>query len=211
MPLSENWTFFSDNNKKFTVLLEAARLSKLFDEMSKSSSEKILELSIVKQIGSTGQIIEINSTKMLEYVYDYFKLWENNPSDAHYVEEKPIQTCEISHVLQLKDIKYIEDYLQKECECKGTESQIRSNKIKCLGNLLLQVDEFLNIPSLSNKIYAYIAVLIWNTSVVDFAEALKDQNFLNAQKKAIAEWEKDNPGKFAEFVHDNIESILDSS
>mgnify|MGYP001567255942 FL=1 len=87
----------------------------------------------------------------------------------------------------------------KDCTC-NTHQSIRQKKIEGLGILLSQVDEFLDIQSLANKIYAYMAVLIWNTSTVDFAEAMQDTQFKKAQESAVDLWLKNNPNKFAKYT-----------
>lgn len=200
----EMWTFYSATGKeRFTVPEEVAKLSGTFKVMiDNSENEKAVSLQVVDQVvDGSNEVYQINTDNMLKYVYDYFKLWEENPSKSDYVEVAPVQTSEVSHVLQEKDIQFIQNYLNNEMpEFKGTEQQIRRKRIETLGKLLSQVDEFLDIQSLSNKIYAYIAVLVWNTSIVDFSEALKDPAFKAAQDAAIAQWEKDNPNKFASYV-----------
>lgn len=200
----EMWTFYSEAGKeRFTVPEEVAKLSGTFKAMiDNSENEKAVSLQVVNQVvDGSNEVYQINTNNMLKYVYDYFKLWEENPSKSDYVKVAPVQTSEVSHVLQEKDIQFIQNYLNNEMpEFKGTEQQIRNKRIETLGKLLSQVDEFLDIQSLSNKIYAYIAVLVWNTSIVDFSEALKDPTFKAAQDAAIAQWEKDNPNKFASYV-----------
>ncbi len=200
----EMWTFYSAAGKeRFTVPEKAAKLSGIFKTMiDNSENEKAVSLQIVDQIvDGSDEVYQINTDNMLQYVYDYFKLWEEDTSKADYVEVAPVQTSELTHVLQEKDIRFIQNYLDNEMpEFKGSEQQIRRKRIETLGKLLSQVDEFLDIQSLSNKIYTYIAVLVWNTSIVDFSDALKDPIFKAAQDAAIAQWEKDNPNKFANYV-----------
>jgi hypothetical protein len=54
--------------------------------------------------------------------------------------------------------------------------------------MITQADDCLGITSLSNKLYAYVAVQIWNTSIVDFHLAVKDPTFDKLQQEAIDEW-----------------------
>jgi hypothetical protein len=200
----ELWTFYSaDGNNKYVVSQEVAKLSGVFANMVEHSThEKAVSLSVVNQTSEYSNLqYQINTDDMLNYVYKYFKLWENSPATANYVKIEPIQTSEISHVLKPVDLEYIESFLRDHIpDADLSVSDIRKKKIECLGVLLSQVDEFLDIESLANKIYAYIAVLIWNTSAVDFAEAMHDPEFKQAQESAIADWYKDNPTNFADYV-----------
>ena len=184
-----NFTFSSkDSNEKFTVSREVAKLSTLFKTMLEGNShDDTVVLEPVKQ-----EDFIINTTDLLRWVYKYFKLWEETPDLADYVVVKPYQTNDITHILRDKDIEFIQSYLI------GLES--RKQIIAALGILLTQVDEFVEINSLSNKIYAYISVLIWNTSAVDFAEAMEDPDFKEAQDKALEEWKLANPDHFSNYV-----------
>lgn len=205
--VEEMWTFYSlIGDEKFTLPIKVAKLSGVFKSMIENSeNEHAVSLQVVNQVvNGTNEVYQINTDKFLKYVYEYFKLWETCPEKANYVDVAPVQTSEIEHILQEKDIVFIKNYLAKEIpDFKGSESEIRRKHIETLGKLLSQVDEFLDIQSLSNKIYAYIAVLVWNTSIVDFAEALNDPGFKAAQDDAIAQWEKDNPNKFASYVRNH--------
>ncbi len=201
----EMWTFYSTEGKeKFTVTQQVAKLSGVFTDMIEhSQNEKAASFSVVNQKAETDDsIYQINTDALLRYVYKYLKLWEEHPDKANYVKVEPVQTSEISHVLKPVDINYIEEYLSDNMpkNVQLTISELRRKKIECLSILLSQVDEFLDIASLSNKIYAYIAVLIWNTSAVDFADAMRDVEFKKAQEAAVEAWRKDNPTKFANYI-----------
>ncbi len=207
------WTFYSiSGTKKYTVSEPVAALSKMFKTMIENAeNEKAVQLQVIQQvIEGTDEKFEINTDRMLEYIYQYFKIWETNPELADYVPVGPVQTSEFSHVLQDKDIEFIEHYLSREMpDYKGTESQIRRKKIETIGKLACQADGFLEIDSLAHKLYAYVAVLIWNTSIVDFSEALRDPEFKKIQYAAIEQWEKDNDNKFAAYARDNKDILYD--
>lgn len=200
----EIWTFYSAaGTERFTIPTKVAKLSGTFKAMiDHSENEEAVSLQVVNQtVDGSDEVYQINTDRFLKYVYDYFKIWEDAPEKADYVSVGPVQTSEISHILLEKDILFIQNYLSREIpEIRGTETEIRRNRIETLGKLLSQVDEFLDIRCLANKIYAYIAVLVWNTSIVDFSEALRDPAFKAAQDAAIAQWERDNPNKFATYV-----------
>lgn len=196
------WTFASrDNKERFVVKSSVAKLSKLFASMIENGEEGIF--SIAKQQHDTDptKVYVINDTRMFGYVYKYFKLWEDNPSASSYEIKKPIKTSFLEHVLQKKDITFIQEYI---ADCKATT---KNEIIDCLGALLCQVSQFLDIECLSNKICAYIAVILWNLSPVDFAEAMNDQEFVKEQEAAVKEWCDNNPGKCAQFLQKNKDTI----
>lgn len=206
-PSEELWTFYSTEGKvKYEIPVQVAKLSGTFTNMIENSqNEKAVSFPVVtQQWECSNKTYQINTDELLNYVYKYFKLWESEPSKADYVKVEPVQTSEISHILQPKDIAYIEeyldDYLKQAGNKKLTPKELREWKTEGLGILLSQVDEFLDIQSLANKLYAYVAVIIWNTSPVDFAEALQDPEFKKAQDVAVAAWTKDNPNKFTNYV-----------
>ena len=208
-----NWTFYSaESNNKYTVLDKVASLSEVFKKMIENAisnnNERIVSLPIVEQHDEyTNEIYKINTDKLLNYVYKYFLLWKDEPDKADYVQENPIQTSEIAHVLHKKDIDFINSYLNDELGLYTS----RQNKLKALSVLLSQVSEFLEINSLSKKIYAYIAVMIWNLSINDFSDALNNSNELKQEYDvAIKSWVSDNSNKFVEYIskHENCSRCL---
>ena len=75
--------------------------------------------------------------------------------------------------------------------------------IQILGELICQA-EYLQIQSLSNKLYAWCACLIWNTSLIDMYEATSDPYFMELQNNALEEYYKVNKDK-----KDFYEQLLD--
>ncbi len=207
----EQWTFYSsESTERFSIPVTVAQLSETFSTMIKSSqNEKAVSLQIVEQpIEHTNKTYLINTNHLLKYVYKYFKIWENAPEKANYVKEEPVQTSEIQHILKQVDIDLIEEYLEEYLRTNNISAlddhtKIRNMQKEGLGVLLSQVDEFLNIKCFANKLYAYIAVLIWNTSVVDFADAMQDPEFYKAQQAAVEAWKLDNESHFASYIRTN--------
>ena len=202
-------------------------LSLTFKEMMECSKEKSIVLSnvIQRHENVSNVTYHLNTNRLLAYVHKYMKIWEGRETEANYVKEEPVQTSELSHVfanskgvIYIEDIKFIADFIQE------TMLDIRSGSLPgypkipeklsryehrqwitmILGELACQCDELLNMPSLANKIYAYIAVKIWNTSVADFADAMHDPAFSAAQDKALEEWRILNPDKFSTYANSHI-------
>ncbi len=198
--MSDTVTFYSNKNPVyFTITCKSARESTLFQSMlsnveagqagqagqvghsGQTGQTNKFQLNVTKVKPKSGVKFYINTTKMLKYVYDYFILWQDQIEASNYVKSKPIQTGDIRQVLQSKDIEYFEKYLLNEvkehdmlAEYFSDVSIKRSIDLQLLNVLLHQVDDYLGIESLSNKIYAYIAVIIWNTSLLDYTLATED-------------------------------------
>ena len=205
----EIWTFYSaESDNRYSVPIAVAQLSGTFSTMIKSSqNEKAVSLQVVSQkLETTDKEYLINTDYLLSYVYRYFKIWEKNITGSNYVKEEPVQTSEIHHLLKKCDIDlidtYIEEYLQSNRINEFTDkpTAVRNAKKEALGILLSQVDEFLDIKCFSNKLYAYIGTLIWNTSIADFAEAMQDPAFYAAQQAAVEAWKLDNETHFANYI-----------
>jgi hypothetical protein len=219
---------------RYVVSSESAQMSALFKNMIETSPDEThISLSTVEQQHETiaGISYTLNTDRLLGYVFDYMNIWKDHVDDSDYVKEEPIHTGEITHILKPDDVKFIRKFLSETATANNYGDNYASNPIyrrktdiAMLGELLCQVDEFLNIKCLSNKIYAYIAVLIWNTSAVDFADALTDDDFKQAQNSALVEWQENNPTRFGRFVKshttdgivlapraDNIDSDVSSS
>jgi hypothetical protein len=146
---------------------------------------------------------------MLGYVYKYFKIWENDYKDAQYIGETIVQTNIPEHLLQERDIKYIQDYLNSELpQTDMNRTTLRKEKIKLLGILLTQTQTFLGIESLAHKIYIYIATMIWDLSVADFAELLEDPKMQKLHQNAIDQWIEDNPRPISQRIKEkNIKCL----
>jgi hypothetical protein len=210
LPEDELWTFHSENSDvTYTVTKNVARLSTLFSVMMNNAvAENKIRLTIVTK-KMDGYDIIINTDKMLGYVYKYFKIWENDYKDAQYIGETIVQTNIPEHLLQERDIKYIQDYLNSELpQTDMNRTTLRKEKIKLLGILLTQTQTFLGIESLAHKIYIYIATMIWDLSVADFAELLEDPKMQKLHQNAIDQWIEDNPRPISQRIKEkNIKCL----
>lgn len=217
------YSFSADKGKTYIVSKNALCLSTTFKDMIDCTKDRHIKLTNVIQKHETIEnvVYHLNTDRLLSYVYNYMKIWEGKEHLAAYVKEEPVQTSELSHVfadskgnVYVDDINFIENFIRETManirdgklpgyppiNAKLTRYEKRKWIITILGELACQCDELLNIPSLANKIYAYIAVKIWDTSVIDFATAMHDPEFCKAQEKAIEEWRTSNPDKFAAYA-----------
>ena len=201
-------SFYSTEDPKviFTIPEKSARKSVLFASIIDSNNMKNIQLP--KTLHENGRDAKyfVNTTKLLSYIHKYLSAWNDNIDMADYIKISPIQTGDIKQVLKPIDIDFIMDYLLNEVpQYKNFDMTKYNNEVAykrmvdiCVINeLITQADDCLGITSLSNKLYAYVAVQIWNTSIVDFHLAVKDPTFDKLQQEAIDEWKEAHAEKIA--------------
>lgn len=185
--------FRSENsNVVFAIPVSAVKLSEFFDnvlahnEADASTPETALVIGLVPHADETlpNVYFNINTERLLRYCYDYFMLWYKNTDDANYIKAEPVQTWDPAQLLKEQDLSLIRRYLHESIECIKDKqlpgydnfsmetfiTDIEYNHeitIKLLNELLTQVTGFLLIESFGNKIFAYLATIIWDTSLVD--------------------------------------------
>ena len=112
----------------------------------------------------------INNNEMLEVIYKYIKLWEDDEK-YDYVKQKLITTTIFEHELNKKDIDFINEYLNnklilpEETDYETNNERLRFYNKK-LSILLYQATEF-KIESLLKKIYVWMAISIYQMSISD--------------------------------------------
>jgi hypothetical protein len=149
----------------------------------------VIELPIIKKEINDNEYYYINTS--LEYISEYFKMWKDDSKSESYINEGPIETGDISSILQEKDINFINKYIKEQYgqiiknqnlriddEKYKTDENYKSKiDISILSILLTQTDEYLGIHSLGNKIYVYISCLLWNKTEYDI------RKYVNESKK----------------------------
>jgi hypothetical protein len=176
------------------------------------SREHPLVLSVVYQPdeNKAGVYYKVNTDILFSYVSKYLDLWQNKPLSANYIpEDQPIQTGNPSQVLRKVDLDFIEGYINDKRSSVEDYDEVkylndlrynRRIKIRVLSELLAQVCGFLGIQSLSSKIFAYIATLIWNCTIIDIVASKSDPYFDELQNNAILKWKSDNRDKVAKYT-----------
>ena len=218
MMTNDMYTFRANGGKPYTISKNALFLSGTFKDMVESSKESNIVLSdvIQKHENDPSIVYHLNTDRLLSYVHKYMKIWEGREANADYVSVAPVQTSELNHILtDINDIQFLEEFIQETLLLIRTRKlpgyppipeklqRHEKRRLICtiLGELACQCDELLNIQSLASKIYAYIAIKIWETSAADFAYAMQDPNFKNAMDKALEEWRQLNPDKFSMYAN----------
>lgn len=217
--VEKKFYFRSDNSSLvYDVSLETAKLSYLFatildqNKTGSDAHEKALPLQLIRHNHETNPgVFTINNDRLLKYVDKYFKIWETKTSDANYIKDDvPVQTGDVSNILNAKDLALIREYLSdstvylSECKVSGYDDFTIDRFIhdtnynlaitlQLLNELLSQVDGYLGIESFANKIFVYIAALIWETTILDANNISNGGWFTKMQNDAITTWNKNHP------------------
>lgn len=156
----------------------------------------------------------INTDRQLAYIEKYYALWESDHTSEDYIEVGPVTTSDPSQILQPKDIKFINEYLENEVVLAAKKlhetfivdynkymdmAEYASNvNIAILGTLLISADLYLKIKgSLSNKIYAFVASVLFDKTLFN-AIAFDNQSteFYKKQKEAVEKFYEQNKQKY---------------
>jgi hypothetical protein len=215
----------TDTGNKIFILSHSMLIkSKLLESMIELCEEGTTPDNpiILKSITRVSDVLSdvsyrINTVEMFSYVYEYLNIWKDNLKQEDYCKEEICQTGDPLQVLKSKDVTFIKKYL-----ADSITSIIQGNRpfydnfeveqynnikyynnyitIRLIGELLAQVDHFLEIPSLTNKLFVYIATILWNSSLMDLHEATKDPYFQNLQKQAVTDWHTENHERVTKYI-----------
>jgi hypothetical protein len=161
-----NFSSNETDSKIFSVNVNIP-ISELLDNAQKNNNTYIqMERKIIN-----GEF-SINNNEMLEYIYKYIKIWEDEPKHD-YVKQKLITTTIYEHELDKKDISFINEYLDDIRILKEetlTKYNSRNDTLrfhnKKLSILMYQALEF-KMESLLKKIYVWVAISIYQMSICD--------------------------------------------
>ena len=198
-----------DSSKCYSISIEAIELIDLFkkmhdsDKKSSLSPEFAIELPqiYVDDTKFNAKPYYLNTLDIIEFVNSYIKLWEHRYKSANYLKEETVQTGNPEQIIHQDDLKLIRSYIKDRYEELSLNEQklITDNKlynkqfsIDALSTLVKNVDGYLIIESLKNKLYAYIATIIWTCSMKELSEIASDDRFLEMQNDSIKEWNLKN-------------------
>jgi hypothetical protein len=171
--------YYRSSDKEYTVYSIRIKSLKLVKSMEEIYKKNNIDYCSIKNPyiferfkHSINDNIIFNSEKFIKIVNDYIKIWEDKVEEADYVKVTPIKTYYKNHILKNNDIELIESYLNIELTTELHNEKLEDNellkfKIKVLSELIIQVNHIIIIPSLTNKIYAYIAILLYSKSITD--------------------------------------------
>ena len=216
------------DQRVFEITHNQASISSLLSSMDLSNNSFdnpiILNNTYIENENSKNLIYEINTYELLSYIYDYMNLWKDDIKDICYIKEEQIQIHDPALILVEKDYLFIKKYIDDNINKIITHQKMYDNfninefnekknynimiTIQILGELICQ-SEYLEIQSLSNKLYAWCACLVWNTSLIDMYEASNDPYFMELQNKALNEYYQNNKDKkdfYEQFLENNADT-----
>jgi hypothetical protein len=185
-----NYFYFKsdDSSKIFFIESEYLNLVPLFETFysNKSIEDNVLEPVIFRVI-KHDDTISINTTTLLDYIVKYVSIWKLDSKSENYIKETPVLSGNPATILKSTDLIFLENYISEcknKCDLRRYSDDLiyqKHIKISVLSELLVQSEGYLGMIGLPRKIYAYIAALIWNTSIIDIAAAGSDSYFLNLE------------------------------
>jgi hypothetical protein len=159
----------------YTIDIKAISIIDKFDKIYNTNSFSGTE--------ETPLIIKMNIDDLsLNLLLEYIKVWQDIPNECNYPIQSIIQTRIIEQILKEQDLKifnkYINEYIINNINTANiSHLELIELKIDSLINLLNIFDvDYLYIPSLCNKINAYIATLIWSCSKKEINEYLNKKD-----------------------------------
>lgn len=208
----------SASSRVFTIQPGAIGLSDVFTTSSENDpTHQTITLHVVHKQSrvDAGDYYTINSTELLSFIETYLNNWSKSPKMASYVKVAPVHSNDPTTVLKPIDYNFIIKYIEKSIESITAKTRTgyatfdfdkyhsdyiyQQHIIICiLGELTLQ-SSFLGIESLTNKLMAYMAIMLWNSSYIDFSKASSDEYFLKLQQKTVTDWKERNQDKVSKL------------
>lgn len=142
----------------------------------------------------------INTIELFDVVMEYVENWKNTPIDlVNYIKKDIVQTGYANQIIKTNDLKLILKFTSMQIAKLDSDTQksMRENLtikkyqiISCLNPLLKMVDGFLLMHGFADKIYAYIATIIWNCSLKELDDVSGEEYFAELQRKQLIEYNK---------------------
>lgn len=173
--------FYSNSDPKtlYYIPKETAILSDFFNNSINQSYDKnadgISLITLPKESKYPyNRTYNLNDNMILPFIAKYFDMWKENISE-NYKPNTTIFTSNVNNVLHPKDVEFINSYISyRKPDILINMEHITHDEIfnlklnnEILTELLNQ-SEYLEIESLSNKIYIYIACNIWKLKEYSF-------------------------------------------
>ena len=160
----------------------------------------------------------INTPELFAVIMKYVAIWSNdNMASANYVPKDVVQTGYANQLIKRLDLQLILKYVSDQIDMldEETKSEMEGNLtikkyqiISCLNPLLRTADGFLGMDGFADKIYVYIATIIWNCSLMDLDAVSDDPYFKELQAEQLAQWNQRNENQIHQVLEgDTVGSI----
>ena len=166
------------NGKTYCVKKSALMLIKIFKDMTDANKTigNSEDNAIILERINIDDKYELNTDEVIEFVNNYLVLWQDNPTAADYVTDV-VQTSNVEQIIRSVDLQLINTYIdtiitQDDLASKAPMERKRA-LLKSLHLLVKNIDGYLHISSLTKKLHAYIACILWSCSMRDIHTMLK--------------------------------------
>ncbi len=159
-------------------------------------SEEDALIITTKTIDTQNGPRKINDTAIHDLIQTYIEHWAPIMKEENYVAEEPVSSHDITKILDLYDLYLLKNYSRMVMENVDTKNmtvvQKKMAEITEMQTLLLTVGNYLNMKGFTNKICAYIATILIDSTIEDLIKTSETtefhQFFEELQKVAEDEW-----------------------
>lgn len=140
----------------------------------------------------------INTIELFDVIMEYINNWKDTPiEDVNYIKKDIVQTGYANQILKTNDLKLILKFTSDQInklnpkvrqKMEANHTIKKYHIISCLNPLLKMVDGFLQMSGFADKIYAYIATIIWNCSLKELDDVSDEAYFHELEKKQLAKY-----------------------
>ena len=204
---------------KQSIITETTQLTRYDSWLTLSKNPKIKVKCSNPEIPSitNGELIAHEDDVM--FLQKYIDYWadklingssDNKYNEENYIVDTPIENNKINEYIKNEfDQNLITEYVDKRIIEQEQYDVIYSNsdqqrvfnvytRVIALNRLILFLENYLGMhSSLTSKLYMYVAITMWKTSMLELSEVSGDPYFKLFQDQKASEWEIENPEKMA--------------
>ena len=198
---------FESNKKTYSINRKHIALIPLFKTMSAKnpydSNSPLTAVHInpvyIRDDCKKNNEFWVNTIELFDVIMEYVDIWKDDIDSENYIKQDIVQTGYANQIIKEKDLELILKFADSKLEQLDDETKNsyednltlrKYHTISQLNPLLKTIDGFLQMDGFANKIYAYIATIIWNCSLMDLYEVSEDTYFKELQQQHIDEWNK---------------------
>lgn len=171
--INTNFYFMVRNGKTYSIKRSALMLIKIFKDMTDINklTGATIETAVILERINIDDKYELNTSDVIDFVHSYLLLWEDNPTAADYVTDI-VQTSNVEQIIRSVDLELINNYISvlvtsETFSLLKTSIEKKQALLKSLHLLVKNIDGYLHIASLTKKLHAYIACILWGCSMRD--------------------------------------------
>ncbi len=193
--------YYKIDDNIYSIDLKHINLIPTFKMIHNNNKNECLDPSealviTTKTIETQHGLRKINDTSIHDLIQSYIDHWAPDLKEENYVAEEPVSTHDVTKILDTYDLYLLKSYSEEVMKNIDTTCmsviQKKMAEINEMQTLLLTVGNYLGMKGLTNKICAYIATILIDSTIEDLIETSKTtefhQFFEELQKVAEEEW-----------------------